>query len=104
MSAPVQQKNTPENTQKTPVATGVFATETPVNEGVSAKTPAALAAQTTEISRGSGVLGVSGVLSLPPAALQENRNIPLVNAEDDEKKTPRTHSQRQDWTFPQRRD
>lgn len=104
ISAPVQQKNTPENTRKTPVTGGVFLDQTPVDGGVSEQTPVDATTNPTEISRGSGVLDGSGVLSLPPAALQENRNIPMVNAEDDEEANPRTHSQRQDWTFPRRRD
>jgi hypothetical protein len=101
ISAPLQQKNTPGNNLKTPVTGGVFLDQTPVDGGISEKTPTNATTKTVEISMGSGVLGV---LSLPSTALQENRNIPLGNAADDEEKAPRTHSQRQDWTFPRRRD
>ena len=104
LSAPLQQRNTHENTRKTPATGGVFLDQTPVDGGVSEKTPVEATTNPTEISRASGVLGVSAVLSRPPATLQKNRTIPLVNLEDDKEASPRTSSQRQDWMFPRPRD
>jgi hypothetical protein len=81
----LQQKNTPENTPKTPVAGGVFLGQTPVDGGVSEKTPIDATTNTTEISMGSGVLGVLGVSSPPSATLQEHDNMPMPDAADAKK-------------------